>query len=827
MLRNYLKVILRNFAADRMYTFINVFGLGVGIAASLMIAQYAQFELSFDKLIPDRDRIFYLYIRAEWQQAIWEGDCHPGVGPLLERTVPEVEAFARMAPVGMDWGSEFVLRREEQNRIQYHSRESDLYFADQAILDIFSIPLLQGKRDKALTEPNTVIITEMLADKFFPQESPLNKTLKIQTTYGISEYEVTGITPNPALNSSLQYAALFSMENTNAIYLKNSKRKTEEVWDHFIYRTFVKLPEAVDPALVEKKFEAALAIPFSDLEKKRNFNFKQSIRLLPITDLHFFRPEVGANTFKFTGDKRVISFFIILACLILIISWVNYINLATARALKRAKEVGLRKVNGARRMDLVVQFLMEFFILNTISLLLAFTLAQGLFPLFADAIGTNAAWILWRQNFFWFSILIFLIVSTLASGAYPAFIVSGYSPSRVLKGNFLTSSMGSVLRKTLVLTQFGFSILLMVSIFVVYRQLDYMQNKDLGMIADQVLVLRASNLDTAIDRRMAFRQWKVKAGNIKNTSHVSAAWLYPGESKTRGQFIYRSLDLNQEGRILGPNMVSSGFFNTMGMTIIEGRDFLENQVSENNKVIINETGILDLGFKDAASAVGQWVTFRKFQDKEYQIIGVVKDFNTSMKVAISGEIFYHDPWHAVTDFDHFLVKLASQDIPGTLNQIEKAWTELFPNSPVEYMFLDTYFDTFYREEQQFGGVFSFFSIIGVILSCMGLFGLSLYNTTSRTKEIGIRKSLGGTAGNIIWIFSKDYMKLVLIAGLFGIPVSYWLLGKWLQNYPNRITLQADVIMIPMLLMIVIAMLTVGYQTFKAAHVNPVQSLKSE
>jgi putative ABC transport system permease protein len=279
--------------------------------------------------------------------------------------------------------------------------------------------------------------------------------------------------------------------------------------------------------------------------------------------------------------------------------------------------------------------------------------------------------------------------------------------------------------------------------------------------------------------------------------------------------------------MFGENLISSGFFATMGMTIIEGRDFLEDQVSENNKVIINETGVFALGFKDAASVVGQRITFRKFVDREYEIIGVVKDFNTSMKLGVSPEIFYHNPWFHVYAFENFLVKISSKDIPATLEQIEKAWTELFPHTPFEYMFLDTYFDSFYREEQRFGGVFAFFSIIGVILSCMGLFGLSSYSTASRTKEIGIRKSLGGTAGNIMWLFSKDYMKLVLLAGLVAMPVSYWLLDKWLENYPNRITLQADAVLIPLALMICIAILAVGYQTFKAAHVNPVESLKSE
>lgn len=679
MLSNYLKVILRNFISDKMYSFIIIFGLAVGIATSLMIAQYVHFELSFDKQFQNNGQVYYTYIRCGSAQGTFDMRCHPSIGPLLQRKVPEVISFARVAPVGLDWGDEFVLRREQENNSPRYSKEDGLYYADPAILDIFSIPLLEGNPAKALSGINTMVITKSLAEKFFPGESALNKTLRMQTNYGMREYDISGITSDPPLNSSLQYKTLFSIEDLDVVYWKNSRRKTEDVWDHFLYGTYVKVVEAADPELIQTKFNLVVEENFSEREKE--FDIKQSLRILPINDLHFYRPVSIGNldTVRFTGDKRIVIFFIILASLILIISWVNSVNLTTARALNRAKEVGLRKVSGATRTHLVIQFLTEFFVLNLISLGLAFTIAQALFPMFAAAMGSNAEWIFWSEPLFWLGILIFLILFTLASGSYPAFIVSGYSPQKILKGNFSRSSTGTALRKGLVLTQFGFSTLLLVSVYVIYQQQIYMQNKDLGMSIDQVMVIRVADLDTAIDRRIAFQRWKEKGESIDNVKNSSAAWMYPGEQRTRGVGLYVSDDETKEVKYLGPNVISSGFFGTMGMTVIEGRDFMENQPGDADKVIINETAALELGFNGHESCIGSRIMFKKF-GRGYEILGVVKDFTTSVKRPARAEVFFNDTWRPSHKFDYFLIKLSSKDITDAVAQVERAWVDLFPDT---------------------------------------------------------------------------------------------------------------------------------------------------
>lgn len=817
-MNNYLRVIIRNFISDKMYTFIIVFGLAIGIAASLMIAQYVHFELSFDRHYKDRDLIYFSYMEWQNEQGTIELDCHPAVAPLFKRSIPEVVASVRISPALTNKGDELVLRREENGRTVFYSREKGMYLADPDVLDFFSIPMLEGDSKTALSEPNTMVITRSLAEKMFPGQNPLDKTLRIQAGPWMGEIGITGIIENPMPNSSLQYNAFFSLDSQGL----------DEIWIWPIFQTFIKVQPGSNPEVIEKKINDAAQASLHTVETE--YNIKESIHLFPFARFHFYRSanSLGIATIKFSGDKRLIIYFILLASLILIISWANYINLTTARALRRAKEVGLRKVNGATRKNLVFQFLIEFFFMNLISMLLALTIAQLLFSQFARIIGSRAEWIFWSEPLFWVAVALFTIFSTLASGIYPAFIMSNYNPSKVLKGNFSRSQTGMTMRKGLVLVQCGLSLFMILSIYVISRQLMYMQNKDMGMKVEQVLVVRTNELDTALNRTRAFDQWKAKVESIKDIKSTSAVQFFPGENGAMSQWFYRSSDPEQRQTGFSTNVISENYFNTLDMQLLYGRDFRDDQSLDADKVIINEKGAHQLGFTNAASAVGELITLRR-SEKEYTIIGIVRDFNFSQKSVVSGAVFLRQNWNEAfdEDYDHFLIKLSTNNLSQSMTRLEKEWKDLFTDAPFDYFFLDTYFDTFYREEQQFAGVFGFFSILGILITCMGLFGLSLYDTGSRTKEIGIRKSLGGTATNIIWLFSKDYLKLVLTAGVLAVPISYWLLTQWLENYPDRIRVEGDAVLIPILLMLCIAMFTVGYQTFKAANVNPVESLKTE
>lgn len=835
MLLNYLKVIFRNFITDRMYTLINIFGLSVGIAASLMIAQYVQFELSFDRDIKHTDPVYRMYMRLRGQG--WEVDHggHPAIGSYLKKNFPDITSLARIIPVGLEWNREYLLRRENQEGDYVFSKEIGFFYAEPEILQMFAIPMIEGNPEVALNEPNSIVITKAIADKFFLRESALNKTLILQTSHGLKDYQVTGVTPNPSANSTLQYSALLSMKDGDEVFLKTTGRKVDDIWHYpSVCITYVTLTPGVNVNQVTEKFNEALTEPFSEWEKK--FSIKNSIWFLPFTEVHFYRPMGWGTTIRFTGDKRVVIFFTTLAILIMVISWVNYINLTTARALKRAKEVGLRKVNGASRKNIVLQFLLEFFILNLISLLLALTFVQVFFPFFIATMGSSAKWIFWKEPIFWIMVTILLLVSTLASGCYPAFVLSRYNPSKVLKGSFSRSSTGSQLRRGLVLGQFGLAAFLLLSIYVVFEQLLYMQNKDVGIDTEQVMIVRTNEIDTTLDRRVAFQRWKQQVETINNIVSTAASSRSPGDLGQQKGFYHRSLDESQDQRWFFPNLVSKEFFNTIGMTLLAGREF-QDQPGEMYKVILNETAARSLGFEDLVDAIGTSIGNRRYSYDsthayDYEIIGIVKDSNVRVNWGPAPVIFLFDkstlsPLPAEIAFDNFIVKLSGNDVSHTIGQLKKVWEQLFQGVPFDYYFLDTYFDTFYKEERHFASVFGFFCLIAVVISCLGLFGLSSYNTASRTKEIGIRKSLGATAANLVWMFSRDYLRLVLIAATIGIPVGILLLNKWLNNYPDRISIQADIIIVPLILLVSISVVTVGVQTFKSAQADPVKALKNE
>ena len=818
MLYNYLKVILRNFISDGMYTFIIIFGLAIGLAASLIIAQYVHFELSFDKQYPDKDRIFYTYMKWKNGEGNGDGLCQPAVAPLINRSIPEVQSSVRIVPFFFNKGDEFILRREENGKTLFYTRVAHAYQVDKNFLDFFSIPMVEGNRKDVLNDPFNIVITRRLAEKFFGKEPALNKILRFLYQGYPVELKVSGVTENPLPNSSIQFDLLAASFGEGF----------DNMWNWGIFQTFVKLNPGTDQATVERKINAAAASPLMDLNKESNSI--QSIHLFPFENFHFYKSynSNGMSTVQFTGDRRMINFFITLGIIILIISWVNYINLTTARALRRAKEVGLRKVNGASRKNIILQFLMEFFSLNAVSLLLALTITQLCFGAFARSIGSNAEWILWKEPAFWVIALGFLICSTLASGLYPAFVLSNYNPAKVLKGVYSHSKGGIRIRRGLVLAQVGLSVFLLMSIYVIVHQLNYMQTKNLGMSSEQVLVIRLDELDMAFTRYQSFERLKIKVSNIKDVQSLGAADVYPGEKGNGVQGYFRK---HSPEKMIGFQVHATygEYLETMSMQLLAGKTFSSYSAEDSTKVIITERAARDLEFDSPASAIGKEIVMNRLDgDLYYEIIGVIKDFSTSMKEPLQGLVIHHREIYSFdTRIKFFMVKLSTVNVSSTMAEIQREWSALFNDAPFDYFFLDTYFDTFYKEERQFASVFGFFSIIGVTITCMGLFGLSLFDTGSRTKEVGIRKSLGGSPSAIMWLFSREYLKLICIASVISMPVGVWILGDWLRNYPRHIELGADIIIVPVVLMILIALITIGYQTFRAAHMNPVNSLRAD
>lgn len=817
MLKSYLKIILRDFLSNGTYSLIIIFGLSVGIAVCMIIAQYVVFEKSFETQYIDADRIFYTYIDWQDDQGRSDYSCHPAVGPLIKRTIPEVESVIRIAPVGLNWGDEWVIQRKRDGKMADDSRIDHMYAADPEVLEFLSIQMIEGDPHSALDDPNSIVISQSVAARFFPNEMALNNTLYL----GVYALKVTGVMADPSANSTLRYNGFVPLEFYDRFF---GKGYFESAWKWPVFQTFIKLKLAAQSDLVEKKINLAAQPQLDNLKKE--FNLIQSVKLYPFRDFHFYRPynNSGASPVKFTGDKRVLNFFLMVATLIILTSWANHINLSIAHSLRRAKEVGLRKVNGADRNNLILQFLLEFFLVNTIAFLLALTITQLTFDVFATAIGSRAEWMLWKLPGFWLVVALFLIISTIASGVYPAFVMSNYNPIKVLKGRFSHSQGGIKLRKMLVIVQFGLAAFLVMSIYVISRQLFFLQTKDLGMTTNQVIVIRLDGLEENLSRDAAFERWKVNIQHYPDVLNASAISNYPGDKEPRFQQYY--IITNPKRKIfMECNTITGDYLKTLGLSLRCGRNLLDDLDADSTKVIITETGTRELGFENPESALGQKLIYST-TNNTYEIVGVVKDFSTSLKVPPYSSIFHFkkSPHNATR---HFIVRLSSADLPASLSKLEDQWKILFNGAPFDYFFLDSYFDTFYQQEREFAGVFGFFSVVGVVITCMGLFGLSMYNTGGRIKEIGIRKSLGGSSESIVWMFSKEYLRLVFIACLITIPIGAWLLDNWLSNYPQRITFSFDFFVVPLVIIIVIAQFTVSYQTFRAAHLNPVNSLRNE
>ena len=818
MLYSHLKLVIRNFFSGGLHLYIIVLGLAIGFAVNLIIAQYIYFELSFDKQYPHRDRMFYTYMY--WQnegQGNLDSPCHPSIAPMIASNIADVESVVRIAPAGLEGGHEWVLKRAEEGKESNDGRVDHMYLADANVFEFLSIDMIAGDQKTALQDPHSVVITRSIAERFFPNESPLEKILGVNHL----EFKVTGIIEDPEPNSSFQYKVFFPMAY---LYLVNEEGFVENNWVWPTFPTYIRLKPGSDVDEVQRKINLE-AKPHLD-ELKKYFKISESIVLFPFSEFHFYRPynSAGVSPVEFTGDKRVVYFFGALGVLILVISWANYINLAVARALQRAKEVSLRKVSGANRWNLLTAFLVEFLFLNSISLLLGFTITQLSFDGFAVAIGSKATWVLWKEPVFWIILIAFTVVSTVASGIYPAFVMSNYNSVMVLKGSFSRSVTGIRLKRALVLTQFVLATILVMSIYVITRQLNFMQTKELGMSPEQVVVIRLDELGSSVNREVAFDAWK---NGIKSRTDIFSVALvsnYPGDVEPRAQHYTLVSDPNRYAT-MEALAITEDYLQATGVSLLHGRMFNDDNPSDTTKIVVNETATRMLGFPDPESAIGYKLNYTT-ENMSCEIIGVVKDYSTSLKLPAHGSVF-HFKHFAGNVPKYFLVKLSSQDVVATMASLKNEWEGLFDHAAFDYFFLDQYFDAFYKQERQFRGVFGFFSVIGVVITCMGLFALSIYNTTSRTKEIGIRKSLGGSSLNIMWMFSKEYLSLVIIAGIVGLPFGAYMLDNWLNNYPQRIPLNADIVIIPLATMVLIAQVAVGYHDFKVAHSNPVRSLRSE
>lgn len=807
MWRNYIKIAWRNLVRQKAFSLINIAGLAIGMAACLLILQHVIFELSYDKIHDKAERIYRVrqdrYNEGELTTQ-WAGGAY-AVGNSFKDAFPEIEAYTKL-----------VKRREmvAEGKDNAQFKVERVFYASDDFFKVFSFPLLQGDGRTALKAPNTAVISASLAKKLFGNSDPLGKSIRLNHT---ETYEVSGVVEDFPVNSHLHADMLLSY-TTFLKRFEGSNNNPETAWQWDGCLTYLLLRPDTDPKALEAKFPP-LVEKFAGEDFKR-FNANAIYLLQPLRDIHLYShymEEAEAN-----GDGNAVYLLLGIAFFIVVIAWVNYINLATARAINRAKEVGVRKVVGSMRGQLVRQFMFESLVLNGLAVVLALVILSLAIPLFNSLSGLQLSLALLMDAKFWVPLLGLFVLGTFFSGLYPAFVLSAYRPIAVLKGSMVSTSKGSLLRKGLVVFQFAASLFLLVGTMTVFRQIQFMRSQTLGLNIDQTLVIKPpiTHIDSTFGQRtQAFKEELLRVPSIR---HISASTTIPGQAvdwNAGGIRIWGTEE--KEGnqyRVIG---VDYDYVKTYGLNMVAGRDFSKEFGSDNQAVILNKMGAQLMGFNDTEQLIGKQIDF---WGDSMTVVGVVNNFHQqSLREAYEPLLMYLIP----DVRGHFAVKLSSNEVGNTLVSIQANWNKFFPANPFEYFFLDDHFDEQYKADQRFGQVFGFFTLLAILVACLGLFGLASFMTVQRTKEIGVRKVLGASVGQILQLLYREFAVLVLISFVLAAPIAWYAAERWLQTYAFRAELTWLLFVLPFVLVLLVALLTVSFQSLKAALANPVKSLRSE
>ena len=801
MVLNFLTIALRNLFKHKVFSFINIFGLALGIAASLLILQYSRFELSYDRFEENAGRIFRLQMNRYNDGKLstqWAAGA-TGIGPAVKADLPEVQSFARLL------GTSFVVSYKDKE-----FREEKMYFANDAFLPMFSYKPIKGSVIGALDQVNMAVLTATTARKYFGTEDPLGKMITLNKK---ESYKIAAVVPDPPPNTHFKFNILLSFAT---IVKGNPELETRWDWDGFY--TYVLLKPGSDPKLFEKKIASLVQRRWGAEMKKTNDGME--FKLQPLPDIHLnsnymFEAEVN-------GDGKAVYFLLIIAVFIILIAWINYINLSTARSVDRAKEVGIRKVLGSHRTQLIGQFLMESLLINLLAVIVAFLLVVVCLPLFNLVTGKQISFTLLRDTGFWLALGTLFLTGSLLSGLYPAFVLSSFRPITVLKGKLAKTGHGAFLRQSLVIIQFAASVILMVGTFAVYRQLHYMQKQDLGIKIDQTLVLRGPKItdSTYNDKYKAF---KTEMLRLPGVSNMTASTEVPG----------RKVDWNAGGiRLVGSDPTKANqyriigidydFLDAYGLKLLKGRNFSRQFTTDPKAVLFNEAAIKRMGFAKPEDALNKQI---EFWGDQYTIIGVVSNHHQeSLRQDYDAHIF-----RLIPSTNYYSLKLS----PGhnswdeVIASAKTQWTSFFPGNPFEFFFLDEHYAEQYKADKQFGKTFGLFAALAIFVSCLGLLGLASFVTTQRTKEIGIRKIVGASIPNILLLLTKDFIRPVVISFAIAIPLTGYLLQKWLESYAFRVSITPVLFILPALFILLIALLTISTQTLKAASANPAKSLRTE
>ena len=792
MIKSYIKIALRVITRQKLFALINIFGLSIGLAGTMLLLFYINHETSYDKSFSNADRIFRVTLNIDVDNKPKEVAVTSNIlGPTLKDQVPEVQEFVRMLGVGL-FNRAIIQKGDDV------FSESDLYLADSSVFDLFNVDIIAGKKEDLLDRPGKIVLSRKTAKKYFGDEQAIGQNLK----YGDDLLlEVTGIYDDFPSNSHIHPELIISFNSF--------KSHANLRWDTNNFYTYLLLDRPESMEWVGTKMDDIANENMPDELKAIGFDYNME----PITDIHLlsntdFNPEAG-------GDIRYIYALLAVAVFIILIAVFNYMNLSTARSAERAKEVGMRKVMGAYRFNLIVQFLSESFIITLFSILVAIGLVELAKPYFFNLIEQELNISLIHNTKFWVVLLSGSLAISLVSGSYPAFAISSFSPVNILKG-IGSKGTGSGMRKGLVILQFTISAALIFGTFVVYKQLFYMQQKKLGFDKENVLII--STTSDEIHKNVEGIRSALTAHN--NIFEVSSTSAYPGRNS--GGMIFHVEGMEEgEQTTVWEWRVDEHLVKTMGFKLLQGRDFHpSDRESEELEFIINQAAVETFGW-DEEDCIGRSITMGAGSGI---CIGVVENFHfNSLKQHVEPmALCMREGFH-----QYLVVKMGDGNVNSTIRFIETEWKKFTQNQPFNYYFLSHDFDNLYKNERKISQIILIFAIFTVIISCLGLFGLSSYAAIQRTKEIGIRKVMGSSVIQILILFVRDNLKLIFISLLIALPLGYFAMDKWLSGFAYRIQGVSDLLIISALTVIMVAILTVIFHAIRAANTNPVDSLRYE
>ncbi|MEO9886954.1 MAG: ABC transporter permease [Balneola sp.] len=814
MFRNYLKITFRNLWKNKSYSFINIVGLAFGLASCIIILLYVNNELSYDKHHKDADRIARVVSFIDFSGSYLElATTSSPMGPTLKSDYADVEDMVRFRPRG-----EFLVRSNATN-----IKETDVIFSDPSVFNVFTIPVLHGNAETALLEPYTMALSQSKAMKYFGKENVVGESLLLD---GEHSYKINAVYEDMPSTSHFNFEFLLSMETiadeaNNGVWLSNN------------FRTYLLLKEGTDFKSFEENFDAIkktyiepqlIQFTGSNLEEFEEAGNSANYELQPLTDIHLHSDLIAE--FKPNGNINYVFLFSGLATFILILACINFMNLATARSVKRAKEVGIRKTLGSLRKQLVTQFFTESILLCILSFLIALLLVEFTLPFFSNLSGTNLAADYFSDSSLIISIICTVLVTALLSGSYPAVMLSGFKPIKVLKGAFQQKEK-SKFRSALVVFQFSVSLVVIIGLLVINKQLDFIQNQSLGFHKEQTVIIHDaftlhSNLE--VYKESLLDENEFKSATISSFLPVSGFSMNDQTFWPKGQDPVQGNNSSMQVW-----RVDEDYIPTLGMEIMEGRNFSEGTETDENTVILNEATAQRFGFENP---IGETITtFTQNPDgsfdtenlREFKIIGIVKNFHfRSLKENISPLGLFKG-----SSRGNVIFKIDTENASIALSKLENTWDEMAPGQPFSYSFLDDRFDQMYRSEKRVSNLVFAFSVLIILIACLGLFGLSAYSAEQRTKEIGIRKVLGASVSGIVSLVSRDFIRLILISFLIAAPIGHFIMNQWLKEFTYKTNIGFDVFLISGIGIVLIAAITVSWQSIKAALTNPVNSLKSE